>query len=79
MSSLQLYGTLLSGSTVPARAQSAASSAEAQVRQDLQFLDTIDALPPLQLGAYLKQFDADAAQLQTTLSALEQNLRSATS
>ena len=79
MSSLQLYGTLLSGSTVPARAQSAASSAEAQVRQDLQFLDTIDALPPLQLGAFLKQFDADATQLQTTLSALEQNLRAATS
>ena len=47
MSSLQLYGTLLSGSTVPAPARSAASSAEAQVRQDLQFLDTIDALPPL--------------------------------
>jgi hypothetical protein len=79
MSSLQLFGTLLSGSTVPSRARSAASNAEAQVRQDLQFLDTIDALPPLQLGAFLKQFDADAAQLQTTLSALEQNLRSASS
>ena len=37
------------------------------------------ALPPLQLGRYLKQFDADATQLQTTLSALEQNLRAATS
>jgi hypothetical protein len=79
MASLQLYGTLLSGSTVPPRAQSAASSAEAQVHQDLQFLDTIDALPPIQLGAFLKQFDADATELQTTLSALEQNLRAATS
>ncbi len=79
MSSLQLFGTLLSGSTVPAAARPAASSAEAQVRQDLQFLDTIEALPPLQLGSFLKQFDADATQLQTTLSALEQNLRAATS
>ena len=75
ISSLQLYGTLLSGSTVPAPARSDASSAETQVRQDLQFLDTIDSLPPLQLGAFLKQFDTDATQLQTTLSALEQNLR----
>jgi hypothetical protein len=64
---------------VPAAARPAASSAEAQVRQDLQFLDTIEALPPLQLGSFLKQFDADATQLQTTLSALEQNLRAATS
>jgi hypothetical protein len=75
ISSLQLYGTLLSGSTIPAPARSDASSAETQVRQDLQFLDTIDSLPPLQLGAFLKQFDTDATQLQTTLSALEQNLR----
>ncbi len=79
ISSLQLYGTLLSGSTVPAPARADASSAEAQVRQDLQFLDTIDSLPPLQLGAFLKQFDTDATQLQTTLSALEQNLRATTS
>jgi hypothetical protein len=78
VSSLQLYGTVLSGSTVPAPAQSEASNAEAQVHQDLQFLDTIDSLPPLQLGAFLKQFDTDATQLQTTLSALEQNLRATT-
>ena len=79
MSSLQLYGTLLSGSTAPAPARSDAANAEAQVHQDLRFLDTIDALPPLQLGAFLKQFDIDATQLQTTLSALEQNLRTTTS
>ena len=79
ISSLQLYGTLLSESKVPAAARSDASSAEAQVRQDLRFLDTIDGLPPLQLGAFLKQFDADATQLQTTLSALEQNLRAPSS
>jgi hypothetical protein len=75
ISSLQLYGTLLSGSTVPTPARSAASSAEAQVHQDLTFLDTIDALPSVQLGAFLRQFDADATQLQTTLNSLEQNLK----
>lgn len=75
VSSLQLYGTLLSESKVPAAALSDASSAAAQVHQDVQFLDSIDGLPPVQLGAFLKQFDAEATELQTTLSALEQNLR----
>ena len=52
VSSLQIYGTLLSESKVPAAARSDASSAAAQVRQDVQFLDTIDGLPPVQLGAF---------------------------
>ena len=46
IASLQLYETVLSGSKMPAAAQPAASSAEAQLGQDLQFLDTIDGLPP---------------------------------
>ena len=75
ISSLQLYETFLSGTKVPAPAQSAAASAEARIRQDLQFLETIDGLPPQQLGAFLAQFDTDATQLQTTLSTLEQDLR----
>jgi hypothetical protein len=75
ISSLQLFQTFLSGANVPASAQAAATSAEAQLRQDLQFLDTIDGLPPQQLGAYLVQFDTDATRLQTTLNTLEQNLR----
>ena len=79
ISSLQLYETFLTGTKVPASAQPAAASAESQVRQDLQFLDTIDGLPPQQLGAFLVQFDTDATHLQTTLSTLEQNLRSSAS
>ncbi|HEX4127479.1 MAG TPA: hypothetical protein VHX67_07870 [Acidimicrobiales bacterium] len=75
ISSLQLYQAFLSGAKVPAAAQPAAASAEAQLRQNLQFLDTIDGLPPQQLGAYLVRFDSDATRLQTTLSTLEQNLR----
>ncbi len=75
IASLQLYETVLAGSKVPTAAQPAATSAETQLRQDLQFLDTIDGLPAAQLGAYLAQFDSDATHLQTTLSTLEQNLR----
>ncbi len=75
ISSLQLYETFLSGTKVPSSAQPAAASAEAKIRQDLQFLETIDGLPPQQLGAFLVQFDTDATQLQTTLSTLEQDLR----
>ncbi len=79
ISSLQLYEAFLSATNVPAPAQSAASSAEAQLRQNLKFLDTIDGLPPQQLGAFLAQFDSDATQLQTTLSTLEQNVRASAS
>jgi hypothetical protein len=75
ISSLQLYETFLSGTKVPASAQPPAASAVARIRQDLQFLETIDGLPPGQLGAFLVQFDTDATQLQTTLSTLEQDLR----
>ena len=79
ISSLQLYQTFLTATKVPASAQPAAANAESQLRQDLQFLDTIDGLPPQQLGAFLVQFDADATELQTTLSTLEQHLRSSAS
>jgi hypothetical protein len=75
ISSLQLYATFLSGTKVPSSAQPAAATAEAKIRQDLQFLETIDGLPAQQLGAFLVQFDTDATQLQTTLSTLEQELR----
>ena len=75
ISSLQLYETFLSGTKVPASAQPAAASAETRIRQDLQFLESIDGLPAQQLGAFLVQFDTDATQLQTTLSTLEQDLR----
>jgi hypothetical protein len=75
ISSLQLYQTFLSGTKVPASSQPAAAAAAAKVRQDLQFLETIDGLPPQELGAFLVQFDTDATQLQTTLSTLEQDLR----
>ena len=57
ISSLQLYEAVLSGSKVPPSATSEAASAEAQARQDLEFLGTIHGLPPVQLGAYLGQVE----------------------
>jgi hypothetical protein len=75
ISSLQIYGTFLSETDAPPAARSAAASAGSQVRQDLKFLVTIEGLPPVQLGSYLQQFGTNATQLQTTLSALEQDLR----
>jgi hypothetical protein len=78
VSSLQLYETALAGSKVPPPAATAAATAEAEARQDLTFLDTIHGLPPVQLGAFLNQVRAETAQLQTTLSGLEQSLRTPT-
>jgi hypothetical protein len=74
VSSLQIYETFLSETDEPAAARSAAASVESQVRQELKFLVTIEELPPVQLGSYLEQFGTNATQLQTTLSALEQDL-----
>ncbi len=75
VNSLQLYETFLAGATMAPSARPAADAALAEVRQDISFLETIDGLPPIQLGAFLHQFMADSTQLQTTLSTLEQELR----
>jgi hypothetical protein len=73
---LQLYESFLSGSAVPAAAWSEKISTDTQVSEDLQFLNTINGLPSLRLGAYMVQFSTVAAQLHTTLGALEEDLRS---
>ena len=77
IASLQLYESVLAGGNVPSSARAAAAGASGQVRHELSFLDTISNLPPAQLGAYLQQFGTEATQLQATLSALEQELTTA--
>jgi hypothetical protein len=77
INALQLYDTFLSEPSIPATTQSTAHSAQAEVRQDVQFLRGIDGLPAQRLGAFLQQFETDATQLQSTLSTLEQGLSSA--
>jgi hypothetical protein len=74
VASLRLYEAFMSRATVPESAQPAAAAAEAQVRQDVRFLETIDGLPPIHLGAFLNEFATDTTQLQTTLTTLEQDL-----
>ena len=76
---LQLYESFLSGSAVPAAAWSEKISADTQLSEDLRFLNTINELPPLQLGAYMVRFSTVAAQLHTTLSTLEVDLHSSKS
>ena len=75
VASLQLYETFMSGAAVPQPARSAATTAVSEVRQDVTTFSTIDGLPPIRLGAYLQEFAADVTKLQTSLSTLEQALR----
>jgi len=79
ISSLQLYEAFMSGAAVPAPVQPAAAVAESQVRHDVTVFSTIDGLPPIRLGAYLKGFGADVTRLQSALNTLEQSLRTQTS
>ena len=74
INSLQLYETFLSGTTVPLPARATSQIALAEVRQDIAFLETIDGLPPIRLGAFLQGFATDSTQLQSTLDTLEVDL-----
>jgi len=79
ISSLQLYEAFMSGTSVPVPVRSAAATAESQVRHDVAVFSTIDGLPPIRLGAYLKGFASDVTRLQSALNTLEQSLRTQTS
>ena len=78
INSLQLYDTYLSGTTMPLPARATAQIALAQVRQDVAFLETIDGLPSIRLGAFLQEFATDSTQLQSTLGTLETDLHALT-
>ncbi len=77
--SLQLYGSFLSGADVPPSARATATQVLGQVRVDAAFLGTIEGLAPAQLSTYLHTFYTDAAQLQGSLIALENELPSPSS
>jgi hypothetical protein len=76
VASLRLYQTFLSGASVPAASRPAAATALAEVGSDVTYFSSVDGMAASQLGAYLSQFHADVAQLQGTMSTLEQSLRS---
>ena len=75
ISSLQLYAAFMSGTTMPVPARFAADAVQSQVRHDITVFSTIDRLPPIRLGAYLKEFATDVTRLQASLNTLEQDLR----
>jgi hypothetical protein len=75
IASLQLYEAFMSGAAVPEAARPAADTAEGQVRQDVSFLQTVNGLPSIHLGTFLQQFSTDTTQLQSSLTTLEQDLR----
>jgi len=79
ISSLQLYDAFMSGTSMPVAVQPAAGAVASQVRHDVTAFSTIDGLPPIRLGTYLKSFTADVARLQASLNTLEQSLRTPTS
>ena len=56
ISSLQRYETVLTGTDVPAAARTSCRQLSASlVARDMQFLSTINGLPPLRLGSYLER------------------------
>ncbi len=75
LSSLHLYEIFMSETSVPQPAQAAAQRVVRQVRQEAAFLPSIEGLPPAQLGAFLREYSADAAQLQVSLATLERDLQ----
>ena len=77
--SLQLYGSFLSGTQVPAQARTATTQVLADAQLDTSFLGTLQGLAPDQLGSYLHSFYVNAAQLQSSLISLENQLPSPSS
>jgi hypothetical protein len=74
VTSLQRYKTALVDTPVPESARTLADNARALVSLDVQFLGTINGLPPLRLGSYLEEFTTGADALQTTLGNLQGKL-----
>jgi hypothetical protein len=72
--SLQLYAAILAESAVPPSARAADRQVSAQVRSDIDFLESINGLAPVELGTFLKSFYVHAAMLQAQLGALERVL-----
>lgn len=79
VSALQNYETALTGAVVPSQSLSTLSGVRSLVRQDAQFLGTINVLPSLDLGTYLAEAGRRSTQLQAALSELRGELHTATS
>jgi hypothetical protein len=78
VSALQRYETALTGITLPAAAQTTVGAVHSLVRQDVQFVSTIDGLPSLGLGTYLAEVGKRSTQLQMAFSEVQGELRTGT-
>lgn len=75
VSSLRHYQSVLSGTEVPSAARGAAAQVRASLSGDVRSLATINGLPPISLGTYLRAFGPDAGQLQKALGTLKRALQ----
>ena len=78
VTSLERYETALTGTVVPAAAQTSVAGVRSLVAQDLQFLDTLDGLRSLGLGTYLAEVGKRSTQLQTVFGQVDRELHTAT-
>jgi hypothetical protein len=72
---LQLYRTMLTSTPLPAPARAAGHALGSQLRLDILSFETINGLPPAELGAYLQMFFSRTADLQTAMGAFERALQ----
>ena len=79
VTSLQRYGATLAGNPVPGRAQTTIGGVRSLVRQDAQYLSTVNTLPSLDLGTYLAEVSRRSAQLQMAFSEVKGALHAPTS
>jgi hypothetical protein len=78
-SSLQSFERVLTDTDTAAAARTTALSALMLVTGDVQFLGTLNGLPPVRLGSYLVSFGTDVSQLLKTLSTFEGQLHTSKS
>ncbi len=73
--SLQLYDTVLASTTLSGQAaRKAAGVVDTEVQSDIAYLQTLNAVTPVHLGTYLNGVLDRIAQLQASVSSLQQTL-----
>ena len=78
VTSLQRYETTLARTPVQGQAQTAVGGVRSLVRQDVQFLSSVNGLPSLDLGTYLAEVARRSAQLQMAYSEVKGALHAST-
>jgi hypothetical protein len=77
VNSLQLYGTVLAGTTAPAAATKPIRALEGQLRSDIATFGAAQSVKPADLGPFLKSFDLRVIALQVDMTKLQRALHPA--